>query len=119
MVLNTHVSVESCALQIAALRAPEFAETEARGEMRARVAERVRPALRATEATKEVDVTVASARPRRPERHGARAPSAGGGARGAGPAGVGRGVPLDALWEFQRALARLAQSRLLRLASLA
>lgn len=64
LVLNTdRVSVESCALQIAALsRRPEFAETEASRAMLQNMAldARVRAALRADEATKEVDVTVAS-----------------------------------------------------------
>lgn len=64
LVLNTdRVSVESCALQIAALsRRPEFAETEASRAMLQNMAldARVRAALRADEATKETDVTVAS-----------------------------------------------------------
>jgi cytidylate kinase len=64
LVLNTdRVSVESCAAQIAALaRRPEFAETE---DSRAKLhdmalAARVRAALRADEATANVDVTIAS-----------------------------------------------------------
>ena len=65
LVLNTgRVSVESCALQIAALvRRPEFAETDESRAMLQNLAleARVRAALRADEATKEVDVTVASA----------------------------------------------------------
>jgi cytidylate kinase len=64
LVLNTdRVSVESCAAQIAALsRRPEFAETEASRAMLQNLAldARVRAALRADEATREVDVTVAS-----------------------------------------------------------
>ncbi len=64
LVLNTgRVSVESCAQQIAALaRRPEFAETEASRAMLQNLAleARVRAALRADEATKAVDVTVAS-----------------------------------------------------------
>jgi cytidylate kinase len=64
IVLNTdRVSVESCAEQIAALsRRPEFAETEASRAMLENMAveARVRAALRADEATREVDVTVAS-----------------------------------------------------------
>ena len=64
LVLNTdRVSVESCAEQIAALaRRPEFAETEASRAMLQNLAleARVRAALRADEATKAVDVTVAS-----------------------------------------------------------
>jgi cytidylate kinase len=64
IVLNTdRVSVESCAEQIAALsRRPEFAETEASRAMLANMAieARVRAALRADQATREVDVTVAS-----------------------------------------------------------
>ena len=64
LVLNTgRASVESCALQIAALaRRPEFAETDASRAMLQNLAldARVRAALRADEATKEVDVTVAS-----------------------------------------------------------
>ena len=64
LVLNTgRVSVESCAQQIAALaQRPEFAETEASRAMLQNLAleARVRAALRADEATKEVDVTIAS-----------------------------------------------------------
>ena len=64
LVLNTdRVSVESCAEQIAALsRRPEFAETEAsRAILRNMSLEaRVRSALRADEATQDVDVTVTS-----------------------------------------------------------
>ena len=64
LVLNTdRVSVESCALQIAALVArPEFAETDASRAMLHSMAldARVRAALRADEATREVDVTVTS-----------------------------------------------------------
>jgi cytidylate kinase len=64
LVLNTgRVSVESCAQQIAALAGrPEFAETEASRAMLQNLAleARVRAALRADEATKAVDVTVAS-----------------------------------------------------------
>jgi len=64
LVLNTgRVSVESCAQQIAALaRRPEFAETEASRAMLQNLAleARVRAALRADEATRAVDVTVAS-----------------------------------------------------------
>ena len=64
LVLNTgRVSVESCAEQIAALaRRPEFAETEASRAMLQNLAleARVRAALRADEATRAVDVTVAS-----------------------------------------------------------
>jgi cytidylate kinase len=64
LVLNTdRVSVESCALQIAALAArPEFAETDASRAMLRDMAldARVRAALRADEATREVDVTVTS-----------------------------------------------------------
>ena len=64
LVLNTgRVSVESCAEQIAALsRRPEFAETEASRAMLHDLAldARVRAALRADEATRGVDVTVAS-----------------------------------------------------------
>ena len=64
IVLNTdRVSVESCAEQIAALsRRPEFAETEASRAMLENMAveARVRAALRADEATRDVDVTVAS-----------------------------------------------------------
>jgi len=64
LVLNTdRVSVESCAEQIAALsRRPEFAETEAsRAILRNLALEaRVRSALRADEATQNVDVTVIS-----------------------------------------------------------
>ncbi|MGZ8260025.1 MAG: cytidylate kinase family protein [Caldimonas sp.] len=64
LVLNTdRVSVESCALQIAALaRRPEFAETEAARAMLQNMAldARVRAALRADAATQDVDVTVAS-----------------------------------------------------------
>ncbi len=64
LVLNTgRVSVESCAEQIAALtRRPEFAETEASRAMLhdLALAARVRAALRADEATRAVDVTVAS-----------------------------------------------------------
>jgi cytidylate kinase len=63
IVLNTgRVSVESCAQQIAALaRRPEFAETDASRAMLhgLALAARVRAALRADEATREVDVTVA------------------------------------------------------------
>jgi cytidylate kinase len=62
LVLNTgRVSVESCALQIAALAArPEFAETDASRAMlhNLALAARVRAALRADEATRDVDVTV-------------------------------------------------------------
>jgi cytidylate kinase len=62
LVLNTgRVSVESCALQIAALAArPEFAETDASRAMLHNLAHaaRVRAALRADEATRDVDVTV-------------------------------------------------------------
>jgi len=68
LVLNTErVSVESCAEQIVALsRRPEFAETEASRTMLRNLAldARVRAALRADEATREVDVTVASDRGR-------------------------------------------------------
>jgi len=68
LVLNTeHLSVESCAAQIVALaRRPEFAETEASRTMLQNLAldARVRAALRADEATREVDVTVASDRGR-------------------------------------------------------
>jgi cytidylate kinase len=68
LVLNTErVSVESCAAQIVALaRRPEFAETEASRTMLQNLAldARVRAALRADEATREVDVTVASDRGR-------------------------------------------------------
>jgi cytidylate kinase len=68
LVLNTdRVSVESCAEQIAALsRRPEFAETEASRAMLENMAveARVRAALRADEATRDVDVTVASDRGR-------------------------------------------------------
>jgi cytidylate kinase len=68
IVLNTdRVSVESCAEQIAALsRRPEFAETEASRAMLENLAveARVRAALRADEATRDVDVTVASDRGR-------------------------------------------------------
>jgi cytidylate kinase len=64
LVLNTgRISVESCAQQIAALaRRPEFAETEASRAMLQNLAleARVRAALRADEATRAVDVTVAS-----------------------------------------------------------
>jgi hypothetical protein len=64
LVLNTdRVSVESCAEQVAALtRRPEFAETEASRAMLQNMAveARVRAALRADEATRDVDVTVAS-----------------------------------------------------------
>jgi cytidylate kinase len=64
LVLNTdRVSVETCALQIAALAArPEFAATEASRAMLQNMAldARVRAALRGDEATREVDVTVAS-----------------------------------------------------------
>jgi cytidylate kinase len=64
LVLNTdRVSVESCAEQVAALaRRPEFAETEASRAMLQDMAieARVRAALRADEATRDVDVTVAS-----------------------------------------------------------
>jgi len=64
LVLNTdRVSVESCAEQIAALsRRPEFAETDRSRAMLhdLALAARVRAALRADEATREVDVTVAS-----------------------------------------------------------
>ena len=63
LVLNTdRLSVESCARQIAALaQRPEFAETDA---SRARLqnmalAARVRAALRADKATRDIDVTVA------------------------------------------------------------
>jgi hypothetical protein len=68
LVLNTErVSVESCAAQIVALaRRPEFAETEASRTMLHNLAldARVRAALRADAATREVDVTVASDRGR-------------------------------------------------------
>ena len=68
LVLNTErVSVESCAAQIVALaRRPEFAETEASRTMLQNLAldARVRAALRADAATREVDVTVASDRGR-------------------------------------------------------
>jgi cytidylate kinase len=68
IVLNTdRVSVESCAEQIAALsRRPEFAETEASRAMLENMAveARVRAALRADEASRDVDVTVASDRGR-------------------------------------------------------
>jgi cytidylate kinase len=68
LVLNTErVSVESCAEQIVALsRRPEFAETEASRTTLQNLAldARVRAALRADEATREVDVTVASERGR-------------------------------------------------------
>jgi hypothetical protein len=68
IVLNTdRVSVESCAEQIVALsRRPEFAETEASRAMLENMAveARVRAALRADEATRDVDVTVASDRGR-------------------------------------------------------
>jgi len=68
LVLNTErLSVESCAAQIVALaRRPEFAETEASRTMLQNLAldARVRAALRADEATREVDVTVASDRGR-------------------------------------------------------
>jgi len=64
LVLNTdRLSVETCARQIAALaQRPEFAETDA---SRARLqnmalAARVRAALRADAATRDIDVTVAS-----------------------------------------------------------
>lgn len=64
LVLNTdRVSVESCAQQIAALaQRPEFAETEASRAMLQSMAldARVRAALRADDATREVDVTVTS-----------------------------------------------------------
>jgi cytidylate kinase len=64
LVLNTdRVSVESCAEQIAALsRRPEFAETDAsRAILRNMSLEaRVRSALRADEATQDVDITVTS-----------------------------------------------------------
>ena len=64
LVLNTdRISVESCAEQIASLsRRPEFAETEAsRAILRNLALEaRVRSALRADEATQNVDVTVIS-----------------------------------------------------------
>jgi cytidylate kinase len=64
LVLNTdRVSVESCALQIAALAGrPEFAATAASRAMLQNMAldARVRAALRGDEATREVDVTVAS-----------------------------------------------------------
>jgi hypothetical protein len=64
LVLNTErVSVESCAEQIVALsRRPEFAETDASRAMLQNLAldARVRSALRADEATREVDVTVSS-----------------------------------------------------------
>ncbi len=64
LVLNTdRISVESCALQIAALaRRPEFAETEASRALLQNLAldARVRAALRDDEATREVDVTVNS-----------------------------------------------------------
>jgi cytidylate kinase len=64
LVLNTdRVSVESCAEQVAALtRRPEFAETEASRAMLQNMAveARVRAALRADEATRDVDVTVVS-----------------------------------------------------------
>ena len=68
LVLNTErVSVETCAAQIVALsRRPEFAETEASRTMLHDLAldARVRAALRADAATREVDVTVASDRGR-------------------------------------------------------
>jgi cytidylate kinase len=64
LVLNTgRVSVESCVQQIAALaQRPEFAETEASRAMLQNLAleARIRAALRADEATKEVDITIAS-----------------------------------------------------------
>ena len=64
LVLNTdRVSVESCAAQIAALaRRPEFAETDASRAVLRNLAldARVRSALRADEATRNVDVTVTS-----------------------------------------------------------
>jgi cytidylate kinase len=64
LVLNTdRVSVESCAEQIAVLsRRPEFAETDAsRAILRNMSLEaRVRSALRADEATQDVDITVTS-----------------------------------------------------------
>ena len=64
LVLNTgRVSVESCVQQIASLaQRPEFAETEASRAMLHSLAleARVRSALRADEATKEVDITIAS-----------------------------------------------------------
>lgn len=64
LVLNTgRVSVESCAAQIAALsRRPEFAETDASRAVLQNLGleARVRAALRADPATRDVDVTVAS-----------------------------------------------------------
>ncbi|HEY2560057.1 MAG TPA: cytidylate kinase family protein [Caldimonas sp.] len=64
LVLNTdRVSVESCAEQIAALaRRPEFAATDASRALLRNLAldARVRAALRADEATREVDITIAS-----------------------------------------------------------
>jgi cytidylate kinase len=64
LVLNTdRVSVESCAQQIEALaRRPEFAATDASRALLQNLAldARVRAALRADEATREVDVTIAS-----------------------------------------------------------
>jgi len=64
LVLNTdRVSVASCAEQIAALsRRPEFAETDASRAMLQNMAldARVRAALRADAATRDIDVTVVS-----------------------------------------------------------
>jgi cytidylate kinase len=64
LVLNTdRISVESCAQQIAALtRRPEFAATDASRALlqNLALAARVRAALRADEATREVDVTIKS-----------------------------------------------------------
>jgi cytidylate kinase len=64
LVLNTErISVESCVQQIVALsRRPEFAETEASRALLRNLAldAHVRAALRADEATREVDVTVTS-----------------------------------------------------------
>jgi cytidylate kinase len=64
LVLNTdRISVESCAAQIAALaRRPEFAETDASRAVLRNLAldARVRSALRADAATRDVDVTVTS-----------------------------------------------------------
>ena len=64
LVLNTdRLSVETCAQQIAALaQRPEFAETDASRAMLQNMAldARVRAALRADPATRDIDVTVAS-----------------------------------------------------------
>jgi len=64
LVLNTdRLSVETCARQIAALaQRPEFAETDASRAMLQNMAldARVRAALRADPATRDIDVTVAS-----------------------------------------------------------